>query len=253
VLQGDSGMAKPKAKNREYHSIPDMELLKILLDTGRDHSSEPGKNQTFNEYMLNTLQRSHEFMIRVGERDQQAINFFMILFTALAGGAIAIVTNVQNEFLKLLFLSLDLATIAGFGILTYIWIIQSVFERTQEGFFQFFLHKYFRDIDPVSFQKYGLSELVFYYRTPYTIKISQTSFNAHSANLLLLTIFSSVLLSISSYISLILFVGETEIIIPTIIGISCASAMTIMRVILYKIVSKNQDKGRAILLKYHKS
>jgi hypothetical protein len=198
-------MAKSKAKNREYHSTPDMELLKILLDTGRDHSSEPGKNQTFNEYMLSTLQRSHEFMIKVGERDQQAINFFMVLFTALGGGAIAIVTNVQNEFLKLLFLSLDLATIAGFGILTYVWIVQSIFERAQEGFFQFFLHKYFRDIDPISFQKYGLSTLLFYYRTPFAVKISQTSFNAHSVNLLLLTIFSSVLLSIASYIDLFLF------------------------------------------------
>jgi len=123
-----------------------------------NHLSNNDQSQAFHEYILNRLENTSDYRARLEIRNQQAINFFLVMLTALGGGGIVIYTkNAIDPISKLLLLGLVLLVMAGFGFLTFMWILTSGAEGIRMVYIQFFLHKYFRDMDLNSFNKYGLS------------------------------------------------------------------------------------------------
>ena len=90
--------------------------------------------QRFNEYMLSTLESSRNYRARLEQRNQQAINFFLIMLTALGSGLIALITLVKAPTPSLLFSALASILIGVFGFLTYFWLLTSACNNTSFSF-----------------------------------------------------------------------------------------------------------------------
>jgi len=208
-------------------------------------------SKVMNEYMMNTLQSSWEFSARLEKRSNTSGQLFLTLFTALAGGGVVVVTAKLDEILMFKILTLDLGAIAGFGILTYVWVLASVVQQLQEGFLQFFLHKYFRDIDPAAFEKYGLSELLTFYRKVYDKNYKGPAQTAAFFSLLTLGIFNSFLLGCAAYTGWRVCNTIENIPFAFLIGIVSLVGMVIIWLIARKKIERDRATGLKIIKKHH--
>lgn len=107
------------------------------------------------DYMLDTVNRIATESKRAEERADRAIQLFIGLLTALFGGNVAVSTAVQDVSLKHWILSISLLIMAGVGVLTYMWILGANVLRHTFAMERYHLDMYFRDLDPMSYDKYG--------------------------------------------------------------------------------------------------
>src|SRR5262245_22890654 len=98
----------------------------------------------FNSYMLFKLQSSSAFVEHLEQRNQQAINFYIVLITTLIGGGVVAIATIPDLPLKLSIVAFDILFMGAYGMLTYIWLLATITEEIHESFIQSFLYKYFR-------------------------------------------------------------------------------------------------------------
>lgn len=214
---------------------------------------QPTKGQlhAFNEYMLNTLQSSRNYHARLEQRNQQTLNFFLVMLTALGGGVIAIISNVPDQAKSQLFLALDFFFMAGFGLLTYFWILTSFADGMQEGFFQFFMHKYFRDMDPVAFEKYGLSALLTWYNQAYDKNYRSSTRVANTVTLLSLALFTGIMFAVAIYMALSSFLGKGYILVSIGTGVASLAIMGLVWRAFLKRIAKFRAIVQGIIKQNH--
>lgn len=216
-----------------------------------DTTVKNGSNQIFDDYMMDALRSSIDWVEETRQKNQQAISYFLTLLTALVGGGVVVVTTITDEFLKLSILTLDFGLIAGFGTLVYIWMLAFITQTKQESYLQFFLHKYFRDKDPDSFTKYGLSKLLVSYRKTYDEKSSPSLSLSTSVSLLVLPVFSACLIACAGYTGWRVFTRKENILFAIIIGIVYLAVMTFIGLRTRKRIFKLYDEGLEIFKAYH--
>jgi hypothetical protein len=214
---------------------------------------QPTRDQlkAFKEYMLSNLQSSRNFHARLEQRNQQAINFFLAMLTALGGGAIVIITSVPDQTRSQLFLGLDFLFMAGFGLLTYFWLLVSFADGMQEGFYQFFLHKYFRDLNPDAFEKYGLSTLLTWYSQAYDKNFKSTSRFANVFTMLLLVFFTGIMGTVAIYMVMSALLGKGYLLISIGAGIASLVLMGLLWWFFFKRISKFRVIVQEIIKKNH--
>ena len=74
-------------------------------------------DESFDKYMMYSLESSQKYSMLMKQRIQQTINYFLGIFTALVGGGVVVLTTVKVESLKLSILTFDLAIMVGVGTL----------------------------------------------------------------------------------------------------------------------------------------
>ena len=166
--------------------------------TMTENQSREAASKVFDQYMMDSLQSSREYSARLEQRIQQAVNFYLALLTALLGIGFVVIAGEHSERLRNLLLTINLAVVAVVGFLTFIWILVTVVQGVQEGIFQFFLHRYFRDKNPSAFDKYGLSSMLVWYRRSLDTSYAPAAFFAKNMTLLSLCLFNSIVSGITA-------------------------------------------------------
>ncbi len=112
-------------------------------------------NKEFYQYMLTELQMSLESSKRIENRADRSIDIFLAVFTALIGGAIAVIVTVQDQIVRASTISFILFIASGGGALTYVGLLSAIPRAAHERLVRYFIHRYFRDLSPEEFSKYG--------------------------------------------------------------------------------------------------
>ena len=224
--------------------------MQIITDVD-DKRTNNQSGKIFDEYMINALQRSSDYTQRMVRQGYNAIQLLLTLLTALTGGLIIVITTVGDQFLTLLLVTLLVGFAAAFCALTYMWILALTFQEKRERIVRFFLEKYFRDINPFLYEKYGLSEL---YGLHNGIKQQQNFLPADEASflsLLALAIFSSLLLSISIYTGWLAITNLRNVLLPVTIGTIFFIVLFAIERYLQKQIKKEFKNAQIILQTYH--
>lgn len=219
--------------------------------TDLDNSKENQTNEIFNKYIMSVLERSSNFSQSLARQGYNSIQLFLTLLTALTGGLIVVITTVDDEFLALLIVTLIFAFAAGFGILTYLWILASIFQQKQEVALRFFLEKYFRDSNPFLFEKYGLSKLLRPYSRIYDKKFFSVTGKVSVFSLLILAVFDSILLAAACYTGWLAFSKGTNLGIAAVAGIILFSVLLFLERFLQKRISIDMAVAQEIFETYH--
>jgi hypothetical protein len=215
------------------------------MDEGKERNFD-----AFNQYMMHMLQSSEDLTKSLGPLKQQIVNFYIAIFTALVGGGILVATTVTDTSLKFSILALDLIITAGIGMLSYIWILNIAVSAVREGFFRVFLYKYFRDLSPSVFEKYGLEDSL----TWYTRAFSRRDFiqAADLVTLFALAMFSSCLLAGAGYfLSSVATVGGGNILFSVGIGLACLVTTIALWLLAVKKMRAHRDTAHELFEMYH--
>ena len=175
--------------------------------------------EAFDQYMLASLQRSSEFTHRLKQESYSSIQLFLTLLTGLAGGIIVIFTTVDDDFLKFSLMGIIFLFAAGFGTLTYLWLLSSYAYAIGEQTLRFFLEKYFRDLNPEAFDKYGMTILLLPYsqfqEKGFFSPARRTSF----LSLYILAFFASLLMTSAGFMGSWAITGSWNLLFPILLGI----------------------------------
>jgi len=201
------------------------------------------------DYMLKLLEHSIDNSKRHEERSDKAIQLFMALFTALAGGGVAILTGVQDVILKSSILAFDLMVMTGFGVLTYIWVLSSSVTREMDWMERYFLYKYFHDQAPSIFEKYGQTvySLNVYLPTLQSKSTQSPLVIASSVSLATLIIFNSETSAGVGYTASLALSGVGSVPIAIIAGAICAAALVVIWWVAWKNSQANKAEGQKVL------
>lgn len=244
-------MKSDRSDDQHKSMLTNSDFLGQLLQTT---TISKDNDQILDEYIMNSIQWCYDYAERTAVRKQQAINFYMVMFSALVSGVALIFTTSQNDTLKLTSLIIASAIISGFGILTYFWILESEAERISESFFLFWLHKYFRDKNPYSFENYNLHRMVYHYNA-FDRKTASSISPAGYATFSILIIFSSLSFSLFTYILidklLGVTIGTSSMLISFILGSVCLSLMISLLIIVIKRLEFDRCEGEKILMSFH--
>jgi hypothetical protein len=217
-----------------------------------NHANNKKVNELFDDFMLHRLASSEDYIWKLVERNQHAVNFYLAVFTALIGGAVFVIINIQNETMRLTALALDLLVTSGFGFLTYLWLISGMASVVEEGVIVAFLSKYFSDKNPSDFEKYGLSEFsTWYTRLNDSYSPSITQAGASAATLISLILSSSLLISGAVFAGWKALAGQSNIFLSAIFGLACMIGMIVAFRIYQKKVRKTWNKGKSLWHKHH--
>jgi hypothetical protein len=178
------------------------------------------ETHVLDEYMFQILQSNKQQAIRAEDRSDKALQLFMTLLTALFGALVVLLINLEDDLQRNTLTSAGLLIIAGFGFLTFVWIAISNIARQQLALERFHLYQYFRDKDPVTYEKYG--------QDIYTLNIHkdfmfpQKPFDnislAVSLSLIALIIFDTVAIAGATYMAL-LALEIPNLYIPIMVGL----------------------------------
>jgi hypothetical protein len=226
------------------------------MDTQRGVTtmSDTGKNdknnfEAFTQFVMHVMQSSEESTRGQSAIKQQVINFYLAIFTALIGGAIVVITNITDNQLKLAILTLDLAVISGFGMLSFATILNTIVGSTREGFLRVFLYQYFRDLNPNSFEKYGFSQLLSWHRKAFDRKSYIQLVDI--LELISLSLFSSCLLGGAAYTLSSLINGAGSIPFSIFTGFLCIIAAITLWVRALRAIADRKDEAMKLFAKYH--
>jgi hypothetical protein len=208
--------------------------------------------KAFNQYMMAALQRSSDYSQDMLRQSYNAIQLLFTILSALAGGLILTLTTVTDVYLFHSIAGLIFLFASGFGTLTYVWLVTLIFQQRKESLIRFFLEKYFHDLNPNDYQKYGLSKLF----VPYRRYIDESIFSPGkitSLSLISLAIFSSLMLSISSSFGLLLLLITKN----NMIQMSILSGLILFVILIVvdrthqKALKRDYDLANEIFLTYH--
>ena len=201
------------------------------------------QDKEFYQYMLSSLEHSVENSKRIEGRADRAIDLFLAIFTALVGGSIAVMLTAQDQTLKTTAICFILLTATGIGTLTYIWVLAAIIQAADERVVRYFLHQYFKDLNPDPFKKYGRAIVLDNYN-PAIIGKGNFTF-ARSAVLVALICFVCVVFIGSVYAGWIAFTGFESFVAAILAGIFLLILLTAMWMLaerqLKKISKKAQD------------
>jgi hypothetical protein len=203
----------------------------------------------FNQYMMHMLQSSEDHTKSLSALKQQIVNFYIAIFTALIGGGVLVATTATDDLLKSSILALALIITAGIGILSYIWILNTLVAAVREGFFRVFLYKYFRDLNPLAFAKYGLSDRLNWYTRAFNRRNFLQA--ADSITLLSLGIFSSCVLAGAGYFCSSAIAGVGNILFSFVIGLACFIVAMTLWLLALKKMREFQKTAYELFEKYH--
>lgn len=232
----------------DYPVIPPNERRNSMNET-----PSPSNNleETFNQYMLNTLERSSDYTYHLKQQTQNTIQLLLSLITALIGGTIVIISTIDDETLKRSLISLILFAACGSSTLAYIWVLWSVYSELNERPIRFFLEKYFRDINPIAYEKYGLSRVF----GPYYRLQDQMEFlglgKSRSISLYALAFLASVVISAAVYTFGSFLLPTWRIIISIGFGVSWCIALVFAERLLRYRVKNSYSSAKEILDEFH--
>jgi hypothetical protein len=217
-----------------------------------DPNDKRTTSQAFHDYMLLELQLSVDNSKRIDNRSEKVIDLFLALFTALAGGGVVVLTTVQDRFLASSILALDLILITGIGILTYVWVLVAIIQRHQERIIRYHIQRYFQDLDPAKFEKYGRGIVLNAYRTVLENRkfiLKDANFNfARSVSLLILVIFNGTTAGGAMYAGWVALVGSENILLSIAIGILCVVTLIVMWGMTLRSLQKSRVASQKILI-----
>ena len=136
-----------------------------------DIKSKELRFTAFNNFMMQGLEKSNDRSINIEERSQQAVNFFILMLTAITSGLIIVITTVDDGFIKLLILSLGFIVMAGYSAMTYLWLLEFLSYGRREYYLRTIYIKYFQELEPDCFEYYGLSDLLDCHKNAYQKKL----------------------------------------------------------------------------------
>lgn len=203
------------------------------------------------DYMLDTVNRIAIESKRAEERSDKAIQLFIGLLTAFFGGNVAVSTAVQDVSSKHWILSISLLIMAGIGLLTYMWILGANVLRHTFAMERYHLDMYFRDLDPVSYDKYGqtLYSLDIHYGA-----VKNGSGFASSLPLYLsiaaLAVFNGVTFGASVYIAWLELTAASNSVVSIASGLMLIVALGIFWYLSEKTISKKRSESQQLLKKY---
>jgi hypothetical protein len=116
---------------------------------------QSSRDNKFFQYMMASHELSVETSKRVETRVDRSIDLFLALITALFGGALLILTSQQDVRTKEILISLIFFVAVGVGFLTYNWFFYGIVASREERVVRYFIHRYFKDLNPDQFRKYG--------------------------------------------------------------------------------------------------
>jgi hypothetical protein len=212
-------------------------------------ATTPPYEPAITAYMMASWEQSVRNSMRLESRGDRAIQLFLTLFTALAGGGVVAATTVQDAGLKYTILALDLVAITGMGALTYAWVLASTLEQNKEWVQRFHIQRFFHDLAPDVMQKYGRDLVLQLYQDAlYRKGIFLGGMSAAvSFSLIVFAIFDSLTAVAAVYMGLLALIGTATLLLPVIVGILCLSASLAALWLGLKDLQRYRDAGRKIV------
>ena len=203
------------------------------------------------DYMLDTVNRIAAESKRAEERADKAIQLFIGLLTAFFAGNVAVSTAVQDVSLKNWILSISLLIMAGIGLLTYMWILGANVLRHIFAMERYHLDMYFRDLDPISYDKYG--------QTVYSLDVHYGAVKDGSGfasslplylSIAALAIFNGVIFGSSVHIIWLELTAASNFFVSVASGLILIVALGIFWYLSERAISEKRHESQQLLKKY---
>lgn len=217
--------------------------------SGLNHQEELSLD-LFNQFLLASLEATNQYIQSFANKRQQAINFFIAIFTALTSASVVILTTVQDDSLKLTLLALVLFALGVYSLLTYYWLLTLWGYLRHEAYTRSVLYRYFASLNPISFEKSGLLDMSSEYSRMFTNRLG-TQEPVVFLVYLLLQLFGSLLLAVATYLIWYSYLGFANMTLSAIVGFIALSISIALRINISQTVRKDHELAQNIISKHY--